>query len=225
MLALAYFDRRETLVVTEKSALDYVTEADRAVEQKITELIKLKFPNDDIVGEEMGGASSNAYWIIDPIDGTSNFLSGIPFWGVSIAFVENGEPKFGAICMPALGKTVFGHMEEGLDSETHSQRSKAPKPRVFGVGRNGNWNATARIAAENQVEMAGYNPVNLGSCAVTLAYCALGNIAGYVESGIGFWDCAAGVVICRAAGLPVWFSDGGQSQRASIYCGPLVFDL
>ncbi|MGJ8528762.1 inositol monophosphatase family protein [Maritalea sp.] len=220
-LSRVFFTKRDTLTISEKSQRDFVSEADRAVEQEIINCIKSAFPDDDVVGEELGGRSGEKYWIIDPIDGTSNFLSGLPLWGISVAYVENGEPQFGAIAMPILGETVSGHIDLGLDQTSNAKRSNPAMPLVFGVGRNGLWNANKRIEAESQVEQLGYYPINLGSCSVALAYCALGRMAGYIEEGIGFWDCAAGVVLCRAAGLNVKFDVGTNLFKTKVRCLPV----
>ena len=221
-LALEYFHNRGSLKIEEKSALDYVSNADHAVERKLRELILVEFPDDNVIGEELGGLSSSAYWIIDPIDGTSNFLSGLPLWGISVAYVVNGEPVIGAIAMPALDQIVCGDIERGLDTASSAQKQNQLTPRVFGVGRNGDWDVADRTSAERAVENAGLYPVNMGSCSVMLAFCVLGKMAGYVEAGIGFWDCAGGVALCKASGIEVAFLDGAETGLASVVCGPLT---
>jgi histidinol-phosphatase len=92
-----------------------VTEADRAAERLVRELIETKFPNDAIVGEEFGEVRAGARrrWIVDPIDGTRTFVRGVPFFGCLLALEEAGEPVLGVMYFPALEETVYAARGEG----------------------------------------------------------------------------------------------------------------
>ena len=106
-LAAEYFARRDTLVNNSKLApLDLVTEADRAVESFLKSELAKAFPKDGFWGEETGGDPSRSLWVADPIDGTSNFVAGLPLWGTSLAYVEDGEAKLGFLIFPVLG-TIY----------------------------------------------------------------------------------------------------------------------
>ena len=101
-LAAGHFARRETLRVDRKGAQDLVSEADRACEDLIVQRLSRRFPTDGFLGEERGASNPTAVsvWVIDPIDGTHNFLTGIPFWCVSVGLVVAGELALGIIHNP-----------------------------------------------------------------------------------------------------------------------------
>ncbi|CAB4665468.1 unannotated protein [freshwater metagenome] len=98
------------LVITTKPDNTPVTDADKATEEKIRNLIKAANPGDHIIGEEFGGSDEkpNRYWVIDPIDGTKNFMRGIPTWATLIGLVENGEVVVGVVSSPALFRRWHG---------------------------------------------------------------------------------------------------------------------
>src|SRR5687767_9555001 len=101
-IAAAFYARRSGLRIDRKGVQDLVSEADRACEDAIVAALSRAFPDDGFLGEEGGrrGGSGDALWVIDPIDGTHNFLTGIPFWCVSIALVVGGEAVLGVIFDP-----------------------------------------------------------------------------------------------------------------------------
>ena len=107
-LALGYFGRKDSLGVSMKGAQDWLTVADGAVEAFLRERLAVLFPNDAVIGEEGGGEASDAVWIIDPIDGTSNFARGDRTWCISIGLLLNGVPEIGIISAPALGEVYLG---------------------------------------------------------------------------------------------------------------------
>jgi myo-inositol-1(or 4)-monophosphatase len=94
-LALSFYRQRNALTRHVKGHQDLVTIADRSVEALIRRRLSEAFPEDGFLGEESGGTPTASFWSVDPIDGTGNFLRGIPVWGVSIGYVENGEPALG----------------------------------------------------------------------------------------------------------------------------------
>ena len=96
-LAAGYFARRETLTRETKGPQDFVSVADREVEALIRTRLAEAFPEDGFLGEESGGGASERCWVVDPIDGSNNFLRGLPLWGVSIAYAIVGEPVIGLI--------------------------------------------------------------------------------------------------------------------------------
>ena len=115
--ALDFWRRRDELVVELKGPQDFVSHADRAVEATIRDEIARAFPGDAFLGEETANTiegTPERVWIVDPIDGTHNFLRGIPYWNVSIAYVERGACTLGAICDPvAGGGAVYTHAAAG----------------------------------------------------------------------------------------------------------------
>ncbi len=115
-LALDFWRRRAELTIESKGPQDFVTRADRAVEDFIRAEIARAFPGDGFLGEETVSSFAGTHerlWIVDPIDGTHNFLRGIPFWNVSIAYVERGERTLGAVFDPASGELFHGRRGGG----------------------------------------------------------------------------------------------------------------
>ncbi len=204
--ALGMFDRIDKRRIQEKSPGDYVSDADQNVERVLCEQLGLAFPDDGLSGEEFGGSPTGAYWTIDPIDGTSNFLSGLPLWCISIARMHGDLPRLGGIHAPALGLTAVGGPGIGFVVRGSTVLPGERLRPCFGIGRNSNWNGTERGLLENSIESRGFNIVSLGSCAISLLFVSLGRLSGYLEMGCdGIWDCAGGIALCRANGVSAEF--------------------
>ncbi|MCU0905072.1 MAG: hypothetical protein MUE83_14565 [Tabrizicola sp.] len=205
--SLAFFNSLATRQVDAKSPGDLVSDADRAVEQTLRQRLTEAFPDCTILGEEYGGQLSDRFWAIDPIDGTKNFLSGLPFWTVSLGLMERGQPIAGAIIAPALGLSVLGTLGEPLRTTGFAPGSRPEDPPCLGLGRNERWPATDRYAIEAAADARGLGVRLIGSCALSLMLVATGRLKGYVEANVGgLWDCAGGLALCRAAGLPTAFT-------------------
>lgn len=203
--ALGFFNTLQSRTIEAKAPGDLVSDADRAVEATIRRLLAQHFPTDGILGEELGGTPTGRFWAVDPIDGTSNFLSGLPFWTLSLGLMDHGQPVAGGILAPALGLMAVTDgatlIETGL-----TPGSRATNPPCISLGRNPRWPAADRHAVEAACEAAGYAPRLFGSCALSLMLVATRRLKGYVEPRVGgLWDCAAGLALCRAAGLPTAF--------------------
>ena len=216
--ALQLFADRDGRTVETKSLGDFVSDADCRVELLIKNQIQENFPSEAVVGEEFGGKAGEVYWIVDPIDGTSNFLSGLPFWCISIARISKGVPELGGVYAPALDIMALGGPSYGFEMSgmlTGNSYRQAP---CFGVGRNSNWEKWERHQFEEEVEAQGKNVVSYGSCALSLMFVSMGMLSGYREDNLGgLWDCAGGVALCRASGIPAWFevnADGSVNVSA-----------
>jgi myo-inositol-1(or 4)-monophosphatase len=204
--SLAFFNSLAARQVDVKSPGDLVSDADRAVEQTLCQRLTAAFPDCTILGEEYGGQPSDRFWAIDPIDGTKNFLSGLPFWTVSLGLMEHGQPTAGAIIAPALGLSAIGAPRKPLRTTGFTQGSRPADPPCIGLGRNDRWPAADRHAVETAADAQGFGVRLLGSCALSLMLVATGRLKGYVEARVGgLWDCAGGLALCRAAGLPTAF--------------------
>lgn len=204
--ALGFFETMNRRAVEAKAPGDLVSDADRAVEVTLRRLLAHHFPGDPILGEELGGAVSDRFWAVDPIDGTSNYLSGLPFWTISLGLMDHGEPLAGGIFAPALGLMAVGEARGVLRETGLGPGSRATDPPCIGLGRNPRWPAADRNAIEAACEAAGYAPRLFGSCALSLMLVATGRLQGYIEPRVGgLWDCAGGLALCRAAGLPTDF--------------------
>jgi myo-inositol-1(or 4)-monophosphatase len=204
--ALGFFDTLHQRAVEAKAPGDLVSDADRAVEMTLRRLLAQHFPTDGVLGEEMGGAATGRFWAVDPIDGTANFLSGLPFWTISLGLMDQGQPVAGGILAPALGLMAVGHASGTLVETGLAPGSRASDHPCIGIGRNPRWPAADRHTVEAAIEVAGLAPRLFGSCALSLMLVATGRLKGYIEPRVGgLWDCAGGLALCRAAKMPTAF--------------------
>ncbi|KAA3515307.1 inositol monophosphatase family protein [Agrobacterium rosae] len=207
--ALDYFNNRDALVIeTKRDPQDVVSIADREVENLIRDRVAQAFPEDGFLGEEYGliAGTSSFTWVVDPIDGTSPFVNGMPNWCVSIAVISGGEPVVGVINAPChseiyssalgMGATLNGKALT-LDSTRTISNS------VTGIGAN-NYVTPAFVASMiEDLLSSGGNFIRNGSGALMLAYVAAGRLVGYYEPYMHAWDCMAGFCLVREAGG--WF--------------------
>lgn len=202
-LAVTYFQRSGGLRIESKNPRDFVSEADRNVENMIRQRIRNEYPEDDIVGEEGGGVESGAYWCLDPIDGTSNFLAGIPFWGVSVGYCEDGMPAIGAICIPLLDILVSANNATPGIRHNGSEKSEFQHCAIPSVvlGQSPYWETPSFRQAQDIFLSADLDCMNLRCSVVGTAFAALGMTQGYYEEQTNMWDVAAGYVVARQAGL------------------------
>lgn len=216
--ALGFFTRIAERQVETKAPGDHVSDADRAVEVSLRTALGAAFPGCSILGEEFGGEPGDRFWAIDPIDGTSNFLSGLPFWTISLGLMDRGQPVLGGIIAPAMGLAAVGGTGQGLRVTGLDPGARPDQPVCIGLGRNARWPAADRHALEARIEAAGLSPRLFGSCALSLMLVATGRLAGYVENRVGgLWDCAGGLALCLAAEVPTAFRlhrDGSVDVRA-----------
>jgi myo-inositol-1(or 4)-monophosphatase len=222
-LAEGYFRDRASLGTTMKGAQDFLTAADGAVEACFRRLIAARFPDDAVVGEEMGGAAAGApvperLWIIDPIDGTANFARGDLQWCVSVGFVAAGVPTFGAIRAPALGETYLARRGGGatvngvpVTPEWANDIGRA----IVEFGWSTRVPTERYLAAVAGLYAAGASVKRGGSGALGIVNAALGRTDGYGEHHINAWDVAAALVIAGETGARcsdfcsgAWLSEG-----------------
>ena len=113
-ITIGYFKQNLVIENKDQNFFNPVTVADRSAEKKIREMIGKLYPNDSILGEEYGrkSGSTDFTWIIDPIDGTKAFISGIPTWGILLSLVENSKPIMGVIYQPFTGELFWGVLEK-----------------------------------------------------------------------------------------------------------------
>lgn len=187
------------------SGFDPVTEADRAVEQKIREGLEALFPNHAIIGEEFGASGDNDIaWIIDPIDGTRAFISGQPMWGTIVAVMVEGTPLGGWMHIPTLGETYVGSDETWWSDATMAQRISTAEtaslsdavllcthPSMFAVGPE----ADAFTRLDDQMKMTRYS----GDC-LNYGLLAMGLADLVVENQLAPYDIIPLLPIVEAAG-------------------------
>ena len=217
--------------VSEKQKNDFVTHADRESETRIVARIRESFPQDRYLAEEGGahGGGSSAEgrtWIIDPLDGTSTFIAGFPFWCVSIAARENGRLVAGAVWDPLRGEMYAA--ERGAGAFRNGERLRVGSA----GGLEGAFLATGfpfRSRERIDLYLALFRAVFLeargirraGSAALDLACVASGVFDGFFEFRLAPWDIAAGAILIEEAGGELTDFDGGQRywERGNIVAG------
>lgn len=206
VLALDYFSRYDRLdVQTKDTAQDLFSEADTEVERLISAAIAEDFPDDGLVGEEHGRAegTSRYQWVIDPIDGTSCFLYGLPTWCVVICVLENGIPVIGLTydaCRDQLYSAALGQGAFRNDAAISVNARARIDDGLTAIGGS-NAAYSARVGAiVERVLAAGGSYMRNGSTALTLAHVAAGHYIGYFQPLLHSWDCLAGLLLVSEAG-------------------------
>jgi myo-inositol-1(or 4)-monophosphatase len=206
-LALGYFRDRRSLAVETKGAQDVVSDADRAVEAMILDRIAARFPGDALLGEETGGLQSwdgaTPVWVVDPIDGTACFVSGIPVWCVSIALVAGGEIEIGVVYDPnaeELFAVRRGHGATLNGAPMRPSRATSFAEGTVGIGYSPRRAAAPVVEAIARLLAEGGMFQRNGSGALMLAYVAAGRLIGYYEAHINSWDCLAALAMVREVG-------------------------
>jgi myo-inositol-1(or 4)-monophosphatase len=200
-----WYAKRSDLVVEEKGAQDYVSMADKKTEELIREELRARFPDHGFLGEESGASfdAAKPVWVVDPIDGTTNFLRGVPLWAVSIALVVDNEPEVGVIVCPRQDEVFAAARGEGatLDNvKIAPSKTSALAKAQIGLGSSGRTAIDGVIAVQTQLTRQGADIRRFGSACVQMAYVACGRLDGYLELHLNAWDVAAGLVIMREAG-------------------------
>lgn len=200
--ALAHF--RTNIAVEHKSLGDVVTEVDRANEQMLRRGLTDRFPQTAVLGEEYGGAySTDDVWIVDPVDGTTNYTRGIPHWCVSVGLMRKGQPTVGVIydpCHDELFSAIAGHGAKLNGTPITCSKTETIGTSLICVGltRTGNPAVTSgHVAALSQ---DGASVRSQGAGALTLAHLAAGRVDAFFEHGIHVWDVAAAALILSEAG-------------------------
>lgn len=206
-LALSWTRRREALAIDEKSAGQFASSADLDVEAMLRTALTEAFGEGSIVGEEMGGELGEHVtgWALDPIDGTSNFLLGLPLWGISVGYIEKGVSTLGAIALPELGLLLSAVSGAGLRVNRIAQPRAASRGpvKIMALGENDYEPGPETDARAQAFREQGFAVVRYRCAVFSLASAALGRLGGYIEKGCGLWDIAAAEVICREAGMAV----------------------
>lgn len=204
-LGLRYFRDLDSLTIESKGHQDLVSEADREVELFVRAAIAANYPQDGIVGEEHAsvGGSTGYVWVIDPIDGTANFVRGIPAWCVVIACARDGETVVGVIHEPSTGETFHGRRGGGafIDGKPiKTTTTGSLEEGSVGTGLS-NRARTENVAVLVRLILAeGGVFFRNASGALMLAYVAAGRLLGYVEEHMNAWDCLAGMLLVEEAG-------------------------
>jgi myo-inositol-1(or 4)-monophosphatase len=222
----------DTLAIHTKDRNDFVTEVDRQAEQEIIYILRKAFPGHGILAEESGVQEGNDYqWIIDPLDGTTNFLHGFPQFAVSIAMRHKGRMEHGVIYDP-LRQELFTATRGGgamlNDQRIRVTKRKTLEGSLLGTGfpfkSQQHLDAYLDMFRALFPQTAGIR--RAGSAALDLAYVAAGRLDGFWEIGLSIWDMAAGVLLIQeAGGLSSDFTGGNNHlESGNIVAGnPKLF--
>ena len=230
------FREVENLQVSTKGPGDFVTKADREAERLIKEDLMGGRPTYGWLGEETGaedGADPTRRWIVDPLDGTTNFLHGMPHWAVSIALEHKGEIVSAVVYDPAKDEMFWA--EKGAGAWLNDSRRirvsgrKSMSEAVFATGVP--FGAKKTLPATLK-DLAALMPVcagvrRWGAAALDLAYVAAGRYEGYWEREIHAWDIAAGLLLVKEAGGmvgPVRAGDDMLGKGAILACNDALFE-
>jgi len=206
-LALQHFHSLASLSIENKGHLDLVTKADRDVEELLIARLREVFPNDGILGEESGeiAGTSGRIWIIDPIDGTFNYVRGSQNWAVSIGLFEDRRPSFGVIHAPARDITLVG----GRDVPTVlNGRPIKPLPALDMSRASTGFSFHPSVATADRLEALRFISDDLGimfrhcgAATLSMVEVALGETDGYVSLGDASWDVMAALPILGNLGV------------------------
>jgi len=203
------FGEIEKLQVSEKGPGDFVTASDKRVEKIILKELKIEESGYSVLTEETGvieGKEKDKKWIIDPIDGTYNFLNGIPHFAISIGYEERGEIISGIIFDPIKNEMFFAQKGAGAylnDSRIRVSNKKEIKDALLVTGgpKFTNKKKDDIFKEYEKISKTILSPIRkFGSAALDMAYTAAGRFDGYWQRGLNYWDIAAGIIITKEAG-------------------------
>ncbi len=195
--------RRAELAVARKGPQDFVTALDREIEALVRDALRRAFPDDAFLGEEEGGRAAGRAWILDPIDGTANFLRGIPYWSITLALVEGGRPVAGWVYDPVHDELFEARAGAGAFRDGVPLRASAvaaPGEACIGLSHTFRVPKAAYLALLEGLLDAGFDHRRLGSAALGLAHVADGRLEGTVFLAANVWDVLGGMLLVREAG-------------------------
>ena len=213
-------NRLESLAVSSKGRNDFVTEVDHAAEREIIAIIRRHYPQHAILAEESGRTGEHdTLWIIDPLDGTTNFLHGFPVFAVSIAAQVRGRLEHAVVYDPMRGELFTASRGAGAHLDNHRMRvSKARALEGALIATGFPYRANTRylddylgmLKAVTQQAAGVRRP---GSAALDLAYVAAGRVDGFWEIGLAAWDTAAGTLLIQEAGGRIGTLTGAEYRQ------------
>lgn len=218
----------EKLKVEQKGHNDYVSDADRAAEKAVIECIHKHYPEHAILAEESGASGdSDTVWIIDPLDGTTNYLHGFPVFAVSIGVQEKGRMEHAVVYDP-LRQELFT-ASRGVGAQVDGRKIRVSgqmeMPRaLLGTGfpfRDADLDITPYMQMLTKTIKHTSGVRRAGAAALDLCYVAAGRLDAYFETGLAPWDLAAGSLILREAGGMISGLDGSENflETGHVLCG------
>ena len=230
-LGMGFFREIEKLTIESKGHQDLVSNGDREVELFVRAELARHYPDDGIVGEEHASVTgtSGYVWVIDPIDGTANFVRGIPAWAVVIACVKDGRTAIGVVNEPASGEIFHARRGGGAfvnDRPIKISTAQSLAEGSVGVGFNNRTEARNIVSVVSQIISDRGVFYRNASGAIMLAYVAAGRLIGYTEEHMNGWDCLAAMLLVEeAGGIVEPFNRGDPIVNGTIVIagGPGVF--
>jgi myo-inositol-1(or 4)-monophosphatase len=209
-LAHDYWRDRERLTVELKGPQDFVSHADRDVEALLRREITAAFPADAFLGEETAASFTGPLdrcWIVDPIDGTHNFLRGVPYWNVAIAYVEAGEAQIGVVFDPVHDELYRAERggaawcDGAMGSRQLHVSGRTELPGAFvALGHHDRAPSDHHLEIRRRMMVEGISMRNFGAGALQLAQVASGRLDGFIELQLSIWDAIGALLIVREAG-------------------------
>jgi myo-inositol-1(or 4)-monophosphatase len=226
---LSYYGRPPEGVESKSSATDLVSDADREAERTIRELLETERPQDGLVAEEgsRAEAASGRRWVVDPLDGTINFLYGFPAWAVSVALEDGDGALVGVVHSPIHGETFCAVRGEGAFLGDRALRVRPARPLEQSLVATGFSYEPDRRAIQAEA-IAKLLPRardirRAGAAALDLAWVATGRVDAFFERGLKHWDWAAGrLLVEEAGGSCTWLDDGWPGLLAASHDGLLA---
>ena len=231
-LALAAFMDRDSLKVRTKGAQDWVTNVDMEVENLIRERLAAAFPGEPVLGEEKGLSEADddgGVWVVDPIDGTTCFLVGLPQWCIVLCYVVGTKPVVAAIYVPTVNEMFTAMAGQGAfvnDNRMQVAAAQSISDGLIAVGAAQSSNPEVSGRFIGDLVRKGGMYVRLGSCALALASVAAGRLLAAYEPLVSPWDDLAGMLLVREAGgrtNPYSTDITGKNRRPVIAATPGVW--
>jgi len=229
---IRHVERVDTLRQEQKQRFDFVSEVDRLAEQEIIAIARRAFPDHGILAEESGQQPGNDYlWIIDPLDGTTNYLHGMPHFAVSIA-IQHKQHLEHAVIYDPMRQELFT-ASRGAGAQLNNRRIRVSKLRHLqeallgtGIPFREDHQANSYLAVLKTFMERTSGIRRPGAAALDLAYVAAGRFDGFWEADLNIWDIAAGVLLIREAGGLVSSLDGNDDYLQSgnvVAANPHIF--
>ena len=224
-------DHLDSLSIDEKGHNDFVTEIDKAAEAEIMRIVREAYPNHAFLGEESGVSGESDYvWVIDPLDGTTNFIHGFPSFAVSIGIKVKNQIQHGVIFDPLTGELFHGSRGEGAylnNRRIRVTQKTSLDGTLLGTGfpyrQPELFNRQLAILNDLFTDVAGFRCI--GSAALALAYVAAGRLDGAWIACLSEWDMAAGILLIKEAGGLTSDFSGSEDFKDGTFIGgnPKIF--
>ena len=224
-LIMQNIDRLDRVKIQQKAADDYVTSVDNSIEEYLITRIQELYPEHSVLSEESGkhGSNNEYLWVIDPIDGTSNFISGIPIFAVSIALLHNNEPVVGVIYQPMTDELFSA--AQGLSAKLNNIRIRTSEAQHSITHILLSLPKASRIPEDipkhilKRLKTDAPRIRSLGSAALSFAYQAAGRSQVFIGKKLKIWDVAAGIIIAKEAGSVVQYRSANEYDITEITSG------